>query len=203
MNSNFSHVKKMTVLSLLIAIMLIMSYTPLGYLNVGPLAITFNIIPVAIAGIALGPVGGAIIGGTFGITSFLQCIGVGGASAFGAALFAISPISTFVVCFVTRLLVGILVGLIFDGLRNKTNIQTSMFAAGFFSAFLNTLFFMTALMACFGNTEMIQGLRGEKSLIPFMISFVGINAVVEILTATIIVGAIGFAMYKSNLIEKR
>lgn len=203
MNTNFSRAKKMTVLALLIAIMLLMSYTPLGYLNIGPLAITFNMIPVAIAGIALGPVGGAIIGATFGITSFLQCVGVGGVSPFGAALFSISPVATFVVCFVTRLLVGLLVGLIFDGLRNKANIQTGMFVAGFASAFLNTLFFMTALMVFFGNSEIIQGLRGGKNVILFVITFVGVNALVEILAATIIVGAVGYAMHKANLIEKR
>lgn len=41
--------KQMTVLGLMIAVLVLMSYTPLGYLNIGPLAISFNMIPVAIA----------------------------------------------------------------------------------------------------------------------------------------------------------
>ena len=32
--------KQLVLLSLLIAILLLMAYTPLGYLNIGPLAIT-------------------------------------------------------------------------------------------------------------------------------------------------------------------
>lgn len=47
--------KQLTVLGLMIAVLVLMSYTPLGYLNIGPLAITFNMIPVAIAAIACGP----------------------------------------------------------------------------------------------------------------------------------------------------
>ena len=49
--------KQLVMLGLLTAILLVMAYTPLGYLNIGPLAISFNVIPVALAAIVLGPVG--------------------------------------------------------------------------------------------------------------------------------------------------
>lgn len=79
MNKKFT-TSQITLLGLMIAILLLMAYTPLGYLNIGPLAITFNIIPVAISAITMGPVGGAIAGAVFGLTSFGQCIGIGGTS---------------------------------------------------------------------------------------------------------------------------
>ena len=50
------NVTRLVLLALLTAIMIIMSTTPLGYLNIGPLAITLNVIPLGIAAIALGPV---------------------------------------------------------------------------------------------------------------------------------------------------
>ena len=59
MNKKFT-TSQITLLGLMIAILLLMAYTPLGYLNIGPLAITFNIIPVAISAITMGPVGGRI-----------------------------------------------------------------------------------------------------------------------------------------------
>ena len=37
--------RQLTVLGLLTGILLLMAYTPLGYLNIGPLAISFNVIP--------------------------------------------------------------------------------------------------------------------------------------------------------------
>ena len=79
MNKKFT-TSQITLLGLMIAILLLMAYTPLGYLNIGPLAITFNIIPVAVSAITMGPVGGAIAGAVFGLTSFGQCIGIGGTS---------------------------------------------------------------------------------------------------------------------------
>lgn len=39
--------RQLTILGLLTGILLLMAYTPLGYLNIGPLAISFNVIPVA------------------------------------------------------------------------------------------------------------------------------------------------------------
>ena len=192
---------QITMLGLMIAILLLMAYTPLGYLNIGPLAITFNMIPVAISAIVLGPVGGAIAGAVFGITSFLQCIGIVGTSAMGAMLFSINPILAFIQRFIPRLLDGLLLGYIFQGLRKKTkNIYASCAVTGFFSAFLNTLFFMTLLVVLFGNTEYIQGLMGGKNVIVFICTFVGVNAICEMLSATIVTGAVGAALYKARLL---
>lgn len=202
-----SKTSQITMLGLMTAILLLMAYTPLGYLNIGPLAISFNMIPVAISAITLGPVGGAIAGAVFGITSFLQCIGVGGTSAMGAMLFSINPVLAFIQRFIPRLLDGLLLGYIFQGMRKKSkNIYLSCAVTGFFSAFLNTLFFMTLLVVLFGNTEYMQGLMGGKNVIVFICSFVGINAVCEMVSATIVSGAVGAALYKARLlpgIEKK
>ena len=89
-------VRDLTTMGLLTGVLLVMSFTPLGYLNIGPLAITLNMIPVAISALALGPFGGAVTGAVFGMTSFLQCLGIGGSSAMGVILFEISPLLTFV-----------------------------------------------------------------------------------------------------------
>ena len=137
MNKHFS-ASQITTLGLMSAILLLMAYTPFGYLNIGPLAITFNVIPVAISAIVLGPVGGAIAGSVFGLTSFLQCIGIGGTSAMGAVLFGINPLLAFIQRFVPRLLDGFLLGYIFRGMRAKTGkVGLSCAVTGFFSAFLN------------------------------------------------------------------
>ncbi|MDO4647143.1 MAG: ECF transporter S component, partial [Eubacteriales bacterium] len=192
---------QITMLGLMIAVLLLMAYTPLGYLNIGPLAITFNIIPVAICAIVMGPVGGAIAGAVFGLTSFLQCIGVGGVSAMGATLFAINPFLAFVQRFIPRLLDGLLLGYLFNGLRKKTkNIYVSCAVTGFFSAFLNTLFFMTLLVVLFGGTEYVQNLIAGRNVIVFVCTFVGINAVCEMISATVLTGAIGAALFKAGFI---
>ena len=195
---------QLTILGLMTAILLLMAYTPLGYLNIGPLAITFNIIPVAISAIVLGPVGGAIAGGIFGLTSFGQCIGIGGTSAMGAMLFSINPFLAFIQRFLPRILDGFLLGYLFRLMRKKTGkISVSSAVTGFFSAFLNTAFFMTALVLLFGNTEYIKGLMGGKNVIVFICTFVGINAVCEMISSTVITGAVAAALYKAHLIPEQ
>ncbi len=193
-------VSQLVILGLMTAILLLMAYTPLGYLNIGPLAITFNVIPVAISAITLGPVGGAIAGGVFGLTSFLQCIGVGGTSAMGVILFGINPVLAFIQRFIPRVLDGFLLGYIFRGARKLTNVSVACLVTGFCSAFLNTLFFMGALILLFGNTEYMQELIGGKNVILFVCGFVGINAVFEMISSTIITGAVGLALYKARFV---
>lgn len=198
---NKTDVRQLTLLGLLAAVMVILSATPLGYLNIGVLAITLNVIPMGIAAVALGPTGGAVIGAIFGLTSFLQCLGVGGTSAMGVITFGISPILTFIQRFIPRLLVGLIIGFLHKYLAKKIGKKTACFITGFFAAFLNTVLFMTALVLLFGNTDYMQELIAGRNIIVFICTFVGINAVFEMIASTLITGAVGSALYKAKAIK--
>lgn len=188
--------RRMVTLAMLSAILLMMSFTPLGYLNIGPLAISLNMIPVGIAAMALGPTGGAFLGAMFGITSFLQCMGIGGTSAMGVVLFEISPILSFIQRFLPRLLAGFLSGLMYIGMKKLTNSAIAGFVTGCCAALFNTVLFMLALVLCFGQTEYIQGLMNGQNVIVFICAFVGINAVVEMFATTVVVGLVGRVLNK-------
>ncbi len=192
--------RELTLLGLLTALLLVMSYTPLGYLNIGPLAITFNTVPVAVAAVALGPAGGAFTGLVFGITSFLQCIGIGGSSPLGAALFEINPLYTVIMCLIPRLLMGWMAGFVFRGAKKLTGSGIAGFIAGFCAAFLNTVLFMGALVLLFGSTEYMQGLIAGRNILVFVCAFVGVNAVFEMLAVTAIVGILAKTLEKARLI---
>ena len=183
--------RRIVTLAMLSAILLIMSFTPLGYLNIGPLAISLNMIPVGIAAMAIGSSGGAFLGAVFGITSFLQCMGIGGTSAMGVILFEISPVLAFVQRFVPRIIAGFLSGFVFLGMKKFTNPTIAGFVTGFCAALLNTVLFMLALVLCFGHTQYIQDLIGGRNVIVFICAFVGINAVVEMIATTAVVGTLG------------
>ena len=198
---NKTDVRQLTLLGLLAAVMVILSATPLGYLNIGVLAITLNVIPMGIAAVALGPTGGAVIGAIFGLTSFLQCLGVGGTSAMGVITFGISPILTFIQRFIPRLLEGLIIGFLHKYLAKKIGKKTACFITGFFAAFLNTVLFMTALVLLFGNTDYMQELIAGRNIIVFICTFVGINAVFEMIASTLITGAVGSALYKAKAIK--
>ena len=194
--------RRLVLLSVLAAILLVMSFTPLGYLNIGPLAISLNMIPVAMAAVAMGPLEGAILGGIFGITSFLQCLGIGGTSAMGVILFEISPVLAFLQRFVPRLMTGFLVGLIYKGVRKFAKAHLAGMVAGFFAALLNTVLFMGALILLYGNTQYLTDLIAGRNIIVFVCTFVGINAVFEMLATTFITGAVCKALEKARLMGR-
>ena len=193
--------KQLTVLGLMIAIMIIFAFTPIGSIPIGPLVITMQVIPVAISAVVLGPKGGAIAGAVFGLLSFLQALGIGIPSAMGAMLVSINPFLAFVQRFVPRLLDGLIIGFIFKALSKK-NKYVACALTGFFAAFINTVLFMFALVILFGNTEYIQGLMGGQNVILFICAFVGINAVVEMIASTVITGFVGAGLYKAKVIGR-
>ena len=193
-------VRALAILGLMTALLILFSFTPIGTIPIGPLSITLNVIPVAVAAIALGPAGGLIMGCVFGLLSFLQCLGIGIPSGMGITLFSIDPFLAFIQRFIPRALDGCLVGVIFRALEKKPGFRPACFIAGFCSAFLNTAFFMSALVLLFGNTEYVRGLMNGRSFLVFVCAFVGVNAVVEMLVCTVVSGFVGSALYRAKIL---
>lgn len=193
--------KQLVTLGLLAAIVLVMSTTPLGTLPIGPLSITLNMIPIAIAAIAVGPVGGCIIGAVFGMFSFLQAIGIGVPSGMGMLTFSISPFLTFVQRVVSRALVGFLLGLIYQGTRKLINSVVGFFVTGFFAAILNFIFFMGLLVLCFGSNADIANYWAGKTVMAYLIATFMSNTIFEILVTTILTGLVSLGLYKAKLLN--
>lgn len=180
-------------LAILVAIILLMAFTPIGYIKTAGVEITLITIPVIVGGIILGPAAGAILGGLFGLTSFLQA--VMGLSAFGTALMAISPWRTFVVCFPTRLLMGWCTALVFKPFKKKNFGAYSI--TSLCGSLFNTLFFMAGLLLCFWNSTYIQQLADTLhagSILTFTVLFVGINGAIEAVCCFAIAGAVSMAV---------
>lgn len=196
--------KDMVLMGIITALLVVLSMTPIGTIPIGPLSVSLNVIPVAIAAVALGSVGGAVAGGIFGILSFLQCFGIGVPSGMGAVLVSINPILAFIQRFIPRLLDGLLIGFVFRAVSKRSNPYIASAVTGFCSAFFNTAFFMSSLMLLFGNTEYVQGLMenlGTDNVFIFICLFVGVNAVVEMAVSTVITGAVGSALFRAKLIQ--
>ncbi|MBR1556052.1 MAG: ECF transporter S component [Oscillospiraceae bacterium] len=192
--------KSIVMLGVLTAFVIIFSTTPIGSIPIGPLVITLNIIPIALASITLGPTGSVIIGAVFGIFSFLQASGVIQGTAFAQTLFSISPVLTLIQCVVPRVLDGLCAGYIYKAV-SKFNKETACFVTGFFSAFLNTVFFMTSLVTLYGKTEYLQSMINGRNILIFIVAFVGVNAVTEMVSSTVIAGAVGVALQKAKLVQ--
>ena len=182
-NQTKVNVQQLTIHALLIAIICVISFLPIKTLG---LEITLSMVPVAIGATLYGAKTGALLGGVFGAVSFLQCLGF---SPFGAALLAIDPLLTLVVCLPSRMLAGFLAGLAASAVK-KAGAQTlSRLAGAVIAPILNTVFFMGTLCLCFYNTELIQGFcqtLGATNPLTFILLFVGINGLVEIIAGIVL-----------------
>ena len=197
-------IARMTLLAMLVAILIVLAYVnipmPMG------LSITFNMIPVAIAAIAMGIPGGMVIGGAFGLISFLQCYGIFGVSGMGMALVTANPgfgfaCLMFVQRFVSRVLVGVLAAVVYRSIsRTTAPMYIRGLVTGFAAALFNTLFFMTLLVCLFSHTAYMQNAMAGRSILAYIVASVGINAVVEMAVAAVVTGAAGVALKKARMI---
>ncbi len=180
--------------AVLTAIILVMTFTPIGYLRLGGLELTLIMVPVIVGAVTRGPGVAAFLGGVFGLTSFVQCF-MG--SALGTVLAAISIPRTFFVCFVPRVLAGLLCGLIFQACRKHDRRGGwSFVAAGVSGSLLNTALFLGALALLFWDIqftpEQAASLGGVDTVLKTVIGIAaGINAPIELVVCAVLGSAVG------------
>ena len=199
MNQN-NHAKTLYLvqLALLVSITLLMALTPLGYIKTPVLSVTLLTVPVAVAAILLGPAAGAICGFAFGMTSFVNAL-IGTGSVLLMGLLQISPVLTFVVAVVARVLVGLFTGLIFKGLyRIEKTRGISYFVASLCCPLLNTCLFMGFLMLFFFNSPAIQSSAekfGTTNPFKLVILMVGTQGAIEAAICFVIASAVSRILY--------
>ena len=196
------NVQRMAEIALLTAILLILAFTPLGYLNTPwGVEITVIVVPVAVGSVILGPTAGAFLGLVFGMTSFVQCFG---ASPMGAMMLQISPVGTFVCCVVTRVLVGWLPGLLYQLFKRIK--KANVFSIGlccFLTPVINTALYIVGNYLIFSDTWLDlaigSGYDGGKgiSLLGFMLGMVAVNGIVEAISCMFLGTAVCKALQKT------
>ena len=199
MKNTSYQIRRITTLALLIAVVLLMSYTPLGYLNIGPLSMSLLTIPVAIAAIVMGPIDGAIIGTVFGMTSFLNAMQ--GKSALTGAMFTLNPFQCFIVCVIARTLMGLCSGLIFKLLkeRQEEKGKTNALITGLSASLLNTAFFMGTLVLFFYQSDYVQNLVNALHVnnpISFIVALVGVQGLIEAVVCALVASAVSVPLLK-------
>ena len=170
--------------AMLSALILLMTFTGIGYIPIGPLKLTFNVLPVAVGAVLLGPTYGAILGAVFGLSSFFTCFGM---DALGVIFLGIHPFLLFIMCVVPRILCGWLPALLFKAFP-KTNAGEIVGAAVccMLTAVLNTIGFLSLMWFFFAkdlaaNPKVLEKLGGVSidSIITLFVLFAGVNAIIE------------------------
>lgn len=152
-------IRRMALLAMFSAIIFLLGMTPLGMIPLPILKATTLHIPVIIGAILLGPVDGAILGGIFGLVSFLNnsFISPNLTSFVFTPFYSFSPeysgnLWSLVVCFVPRIMVGVTAAWVFRliGRWDKSKIGACA-AAGVLGSAVNTLLVFGGIALFFGQ----------------------------------------------------
>ena len=182
------------ILSALIIVMTVVPYT--GYITVGIIEITTLHIVTILAGVLLGWQGGAIVGFVWGASCIVRClIAYPIYKPFGFA----NPF----VALIPRMLVGIVSGLLFSLLKKTRLARTpSISLAAIAGSLTNTVLVLSAMTVyC-----RVHGMEGYESagvytvLSSIVTTLAGINGIIEIIAAIVLVPAIYFALEPRELI---
>lgn len=192
-NTQTSHKKTLYLvqLAMLTAILLILNFTPIGFLKIGLVEITFMAIPVIIGGVVLGPFAGAFLGLVFGLCS----LSLAPAHPLFGVVFAENPLLIAAICIIPRILVGLSAAFI---ARIATKVgkyeKLSYFAAGLIGSLVNTVLFLGGViffLESYITPKMAEfGLLTAKSFIGFWLSIGIINGIPEAIACTIISAAV-------------
>ena len=184
------------------AIICLLAFVPyLGYIPLGVMNATTIHIPVIIGAMFLGPKRGAVLGGMFGLTSLLNNTFKPSATSFVFSPFLsaglegnafVSALSSLIVCFVPRILIGVVsyyVFLLFFRLmKNRKTI--AYIAGGLAGSLTNTILVMGGIYLLFGESYAAAKGISFNAVYGVIMGIIGANGVPEAIIACLITAAV-------------
>ena len=201
----------MVQVALFAALIIIMAFTPfLGYIPLGFTRATIIHVPVIIGSILLGPKKGAVLGGIFGLTSFINNTMNPTVTSFVFTPFYSlgemqGGIGSIIICFVPRILVGIIPYFVFKVLYKKmkskgSGMLVALGIAGLAGSFVNTLLVMKLSFVFFRDAYAAANGVAANAVYGFILSIIAMNGIPEAIVAAVIVAVVGRTLLKSRLV---
>ena len=138
----------MVGIALLMALVVVMQFVSGLIPPVGGFTISLVLIPIVLGAALFGPGAGALLGATFGIVVFINC--VTGADPGGAMVFQANPILCFLVVMGKGTLAGLLSGAVYLLFKRK-NAYVAMLLAAIVCPVVNTGTFVTCMLLFFNE----------------------------------------------------
>lgn len=201
-NSTMSKYRDFVLLALFAAIIFILAFTPVGFINLVLIKATIIHVPVIIGSILLGPKKGAVLGFCFGLASLLS-------NALMPSLlsFAFTPSVnvpgtesgsawSLLICFVPRILVGIVpyyLYILFQKIfrEDKKGEFVSLGIAALGGAMTNTILVMNLIYFLFKDAyATVKGVAPDV-VYGAVLAVIGTNGVPEAIFAIVLTIAIG------------
>ena len=194
MSTASAHTRRMVQLSLMAAIVVLLSFVPfLGYIPLVVIKATTVHIPVILGAILLGPKAGGILGGVFGITSVIKNTIEPAVVSFCFSPFIPAPghsgpnLFSLVIAILPRVLVGVVAGWVYRLLAGGGQRQTlACVAASVAGSFTNTLLVMGGIWLFYGEAYAAANNVPLSALSGLILTAVATNGVAEALVAAVL-----------------
>ncbi len=193
----------MVKMALFVALIVLLSVTPLGYIPIGAINATTIQMPVIIGAIIFGWKKGAVLGGVFGLTSLIKNTVQPNATSFvfspfvpvfgeeGGSLWAI------VICLLPRIMIGITAALIFWALtKTKLSKTVAAAAAGFCGSLTNTVLVMGGIYLFFGESYSAANNIAYETLLLTVSAAITGAGITEAVVSAVVCGAVCTALFK-------
>lgn len=189
MKNKFFTGRNLARLGVLIALMLVLSSTPIGYVLIGPIQVTTMHIPVVLGAIIGGVPYGFILGLAFGLNSMLRALqGLSGPLSFAFA----NPL----ISVVPRVLFGLIVGYLATVWRNK-NVVIRYALPAVIGTVMHTLLVMGTLYLVYAaRVAEVRNITAE-AVQAMVLSTVVANGIPEAILAAVVSTPI------ARILEKR
>lgn len=158
-------VKRMVGIGLLMALVVVMQLLSGVIPPVAGFPISLVLIPIVLGSAAFGPGAGALLGATFGLVVFINC--VTGADPGGQMVFQAGPVLCFLVVMAKGTLAGFGSGLVYKLLSGK-NPYLAMLCAAIVCPVINTGVFVACMFSFF--IDVLSVWAGGTNLVGYVLS---------------------------------
>lgn len=179
-------------MAMFLAVEVVLTFTPLGFLRIGPLSATTMHIPVIIAGIAFGMKAGIFTGTVFGLLSILNATMNPGITSFVFSPFieiggVHGNLSSILIAMVPRILLGITAAGIYQFMKNQKYSQTSsVLCSAVFATLTNTILVLCGIYIFFGESYAAAIHVSFQTLMGVLAGVIATNGVLEIFLACLL-----------------
>lgn len=179
-------INRMTSIALLMALIVVLQFVTSMIPPVGGFSISLVLIPIVIGAAVFGPGAGALLGATFGVIVFINC--VTNADPGGAMVFQANPVLCFLVVMGKGILAGLLSGLTYAALK-KLNPHVAILCAAIVCPLVNTGTFIVCMLTFF--KDVLAAWAGGGDIIAYILTgFVLFNFVPEMII-NVVFGSVG------------
>jgi uncharacterized membrane protein len=191
--------KRITLLGMFTAIIFILTFTPIGFIQLPFIKATIIHIPVIIGGIVLGAKYGAVLGFMFGTASLISNTMAPTVSSFAFTPFVPVPgtdrgsLMALVICFVPRILVGVTPWFVYKGLKKafgKRGDIPAFAIAGIAGSLTNTLLVMHLIFLLFKDAYANVRNVAADVVYGVILGVITVNGIPEAIVAGIFTAAL-------------